>query len=70
MRGVVIVQKLVIGPTVGSHLGKPIFKSIESEGVKYDFERKAECDRDGCPLQQLAANEVMFNPGLIYSKSI
>ena len=37
-------------------------------GVKYNFERMAECDMDGCPLQQLAANEVMFNPGLIYTK--
>lgn len=66
--GVIIVHKSVSGPTVGSHLGKPIFQTIESDGIKYNFERMAECDMDGCPLQQLAANEVMFNPGLIYTK--
>ncbi len=66
--GVIIVNKSVYGPTVGSHLGKPIFQTIESDGIKYSFQRMAECDGDGCPLQQLAANEVMFNPGLIYTK--
>ena len=60
------MQKSVYGPTVGSHLGKPIFQTIESEGIKYSFERMAVCDSEGCPLQQLAANEVLFNPGLIY----
>ena len=62
------MQKVVYGPTVGTYLGKPIFQTIESEGVKYNFIRMAECENDGCPLQQLAANEVMFNPGLIYTK--
>ena len=63
------MSKSVSGPTVGSHLGKPIFQTIESEGIKYNFERMASCDSDGyCPLQQLAANEVMFNQGLIYKK--
>jgi len=66
--GVKTVQKPVYGPTVGSHLGKPIYQSIESDGIKYNFERMAECDSDGCPLQQLASNEMMVNPGLIYSK--
>lgn len=60
------MYKSVFGPTVGSHLGKPIFQTIESDGIKYSFERMAECDSEGCPLQQLAANEVLFNPGLIY----
>lgn len=63
------MNKSVYGPTVGSHLGKPIYQTIESEGIKYNFERMAVCDSDGCPLQQLAANEVMFSPGLIYSKA-
>ena len=63
------MNKSVYGPTVGSHLGKPIYQTIESEGIKYNFERMAVCESDGCPLQQLAANEVMFNPGLIYSKA-
>lgn len=64
------MKKSVFGPTVGSHLGKPIFQSIVSDGVKYNFERMAECDRDGCPLQQLSRNEVMLNSGLIYSKAM
>ncbi|MBI3561485.1 MAG: hypothetical protein HY080_07200 [Gammaproteobacteria bacterium] len=54
------------GPKIGSHLGKPIYSTIESEGHKYVFDRLAECDRDGCPLQQLQKNEVLFQPGLIY----
>lgn len=62
------MHKSVYGPTVGSHLGKPIFQTIESEGIKYNFVRMATCDSDGCPLQQLAANEVMFEQGLIYQK--
>ena len=62
------MYKSVYGPTVGSHLGKPIFQEIESEGTKYSFDRMAECDSDGCPLQQLASNEMMINPGLIYKK--
>lgn len=62
------MHKSSYGPTIGSHLGKPIFQTIESEGIKYNFERMAECDTDGCPLQQLAANEVLFNPGLIYKR--
>ena len=64
------MQKSVCGPTVGSYLGKPIFQSIISDGIKYSFERMAQCDSDGCPLQQLGSNELMFNPGLIYSKVI
>ncbi len=62
------MSRSVFGPTVGSHLGKPIFQTIESEGIKYNFERMASCDAEGCPLQQLAANEVMFDQGLIYRK--
>ena len=58
----------VYGPTVGSFLGKAIFKGIERDGVKYEFDRKAECDSDGCSLLQLAKNEVMFETGLIYKK--
>ena len=64
------MQKSVYGPTVGSHLGKPIFQSIVSDGIKYNFDRKAVCDSDGCPLQQLSSNELMFNPGLIYSRVV
>lgn len=61
------MSKPVYGPPIGSHLGKPIFSSVETEeGSKYIFDRLAECDRDGCPLDQLSKNELMFNPGLIY----
>ena len=54
------------GPAIGTHLGKPIFSTIESEDGKFTFDRLAECDRDGCPLNQLRKDELMFNPGLIY----
>lgn len=63
------MTKPVYGSSIGTHLGKPIYESIESDGVKYNYDRKAECDTEGCPLQQLANNEVLFNPGLIYKKA-
>ena len=56
------------GPTVGSHLGKPIYKTIISDGIKYMFDRIAECVHEGCPLQQLNKNEVMLKSGLIYKE--
>ena len=62
------MQKPVYVQNIGTHFGKPIYKTIESGGEKYDFDRKAVCDDDGCPLQQLAKNEILFNPGLIYKK--
>ena len=62
------MEKPVYGPSIGTHLGKPIYQTIESDGIKYGYDRKANCDNDGCPLQQLANNEILFNPGLIYKK--
>jgi hypothetical protein len=59
-------SRAVYGKPIGSHLGKPIFSTIEKEGYKYVFDRLAECDNEGCPLTQLAKNEVLFRPGLIY----
>ena len=56
------------GPTVGSHLGKPIYQTIINDGIKYIFDRIAECDHDGFPLQQLSKNEVMLKSGLIYKE--
>ena len=56
----------IYGPAIGTHLGKPIFSTIESEEGKFVFDRLAECDMEGCPLQQLGEAELMFNPGLIY----
>lgn len=63
------MNKPVYGPSIGSHLGRPIYKTIESEGIQYDYDRKAECDTEGYPLQQLSKNEVLFNTGLIYKKA-
>jgi hypothetical protein len=63
------MTKPVYGPSIGTHLGKPIYKSIESDGVKYDYARKAERDTEGYPLQQLANNEILFNSGLIYKEA-
>ncbi len=63
------MNKSVYGPSIGTHLGKPIYQTIESNGVTYDYDRKAECDTEGCPLQQLAKNEMLFNPGLIYRQA-
>ncbi|MFO8023599.1 hypothetical protein [Thiohalophilus sp.] len=54
------------GPRIGSHLGKPIYKTLEHNGYHYEYDRLAWCDEEGCPLHQLAANEVLFKPGLIY----
>ena len=60
------MEKTVYGKPIGSHLGKPIYETIEAEGNKYVFDRLAECDYEGCPLDQLDKNEVLFRPGLIY----
>ena len=57
------------GNPVGTHLGKPIYDFIVQSGKKYIFDRLAECDRDGCPLDQLRKGELLFSPGLIYKKS-
>ncbi len=59
-----------IDPTIiGSHLGKPIHKTIESDGTVFQYDRLAECDNDGCPLDQLNKDEVMLKAGLIYKKT-
>lgn len=60
------MTKREYGPTIGSHLGKPIFETFKEEEDQYVFDRIAECDRDGCPLGQLKRNEILINPGLIY----
>jgi hypothetical protein len=61
-----IVRDREFGKPIGSHLGKPIYYFIVQSGNKYIFDRLAECDRDGCPLDQLNKGEVLFTPGLIY----
>ena len=54
---------------VGTHLGKPIRKNIESDGNIFQYDRVAECDNDGCPLDQLHKDEVMLKEGLIYKRT-
>lgn len=58
-----------LGKPIGSYLGKPIYDSVVQAGKKYVFDRLAECDRDGCPLDQLNKDELLFAPGLIYKQS-
>ena len=57
------------GPVIGSHLGKDIFETVEDDAHKYVFDRIAEGDDDGYPLNQLKRNEVLFEPGLIYREA-
>jgi hypothetical protein len=64
-----IVNERRLGKLIGSHLGKPIYDSVVQSGKKYVFDRLAECDRDGCPLDQLNKDELLFAPGLIYRQS-
>jgi hypothetical protein len=59
-------QSSFYGPAIGNYMGKPIFQSIRNQEGTFVFDRLAHCDEEGCPLDQLAANEVMFAPGLIY----
>ncbi len=61
--------RTALGPQIGTHLGKPIYKTVENDGTTYIFDRLAECDSEGCPLDQLASNEMLLPPGLIYRKA-
>ena len=60
------MNKPVFSKPIGSHLGKTIYSTVEAEDHTYVFDRLAECDREGCPLDQLKKDELMFQPGLIY----
>ncbi|VAX14518.1 hypothetical protein MNBD_GAMMA24-896 [hydrothermal vent metagenome] len=60
------MENTAYGRPIGSHLGKPIYESIETEGHRYVYDRLAECDAEGCPLNQLNGNELLINPGIIY----
>lgn len=53
---------------VGTHLGHPIFKNVQKDGVNYVFDRIAECDDDGCDLTQLRPHELLLKNGLIYHR--
>jgi len=63
------VKRKIYGPVIGSHLGKEIFETVEEDSHKYIFDRIAEGDDDGYPLNQLKKNEVLFEPGLIYKQA-
>lgn len=60
------MNKQVKGPRIGTHLGKPIYSTIQTEDGEFVFDRIADCDHDGCPLDQLNKHELLFQPGLIY----
>lgn len=57
------------GRAIGSHLGKPIYESITDQDVTYIFDRLAECDTEGCPLDQVKRGELLLQPGLIYRQA-
>ncbi len=47
-------------------MGRPIFESIRVQNEPYIFDRIAQYVDDEFPLDQLASNEVLVEPGLIY----
>lgn len=54
-------------PIIGSHLGRPIYKTLKQDGSEYTFDRIAESDDDGWyHLTQLAPKELLLKNGLIY----
>jgi hypothetical protein len=55
---------------IGDHFGKPVFETITESNVTYIFDRVANSDQDGYPLDQLQKNEILFSPGLIYKKVV
>lgn len=57
------------GRAIGSHLGKTIYESFKDQGVTYIFDRMAQCDDEGCPLDQVKRGELLVRPGLIYKKA-
>lgn len=63
------MNKPHLGRPIGTHLGKPIYDSIEQESERYVFDRLAHCDAEGCPLDQVKKDEVLLQPGLIYKKA-
>lgn len=57
------------GRAIGSHLGKPIYESFRDQEVTYIFDRMAQCDDEGCPLDQVKHGELLVQPGLIYKQA-
>lgn len=62
-------KKQTIRRTIGSHLGRPIYETFQDQGTTYIFDRLAQCDEEGCPLDQVKRDELLLNPGLIYRKA-
>lgn len=56
------------GPRIGSYMGHPIFQSISNPDGTFIFDRIAQSEDDGYPLDQLRENELLLNPGLIYRR--
>lgn len=59
-------QSALRGLQVGNYLGQPIFKTITSHNGTYVFDRIAKNIDGEFPLDQLAKDEVLIKPGLIY----
>jgi hypothetical protein len=51
---------------IGAYLGHPIFETIETPDGTYIFDRIAEHIDGEFPLDQLAKDELLIRPGLIY----
>lgn len=59
------------GPSVGQYRDRDIPAYIVADGNVYDYARLAHEDADGgCPLSQLAADECVVAPGLIYKRRV
>lgn len=65
------MHKFDYGRPIGSLLGKPIYESFKEQdnGIQYIFDRLAQCDTEGCPLDQVKKDELLIVPGLIYKKA-
>jgi len=62
-------DKRSYGPAIGYHLGRPIFQFIEEQNTRYRFDRLAQGDDEGWPLDQVKKDELLLKPGLIYKKA-
>lgn len=65
------MYKFDYGRPIGSLLGKPIYESFKEQenDIQYIFDRLAQCDTEGCPLDQVKKGELLITPGLIYKKA-
>ena len=54
------------GNQIGNYLGHPIAEKIDTRNGTYVFDRIAEHIDGEYPLSQLAKDELLIRPGLIY----